>query len=336
MASFILKNRFSDNNVIVESEFIDQYMAKANGEYVKVYLLLLRHLGQPGCSISISGMADALENTEKDILRALKYWEREGLLSLEYDECGTVCGLEVGKLNSRPIPEPAKKNAPPSAASGANIKTFESRKELRQILFVAEQYLGKTLTKTEVDTISFFFTDLGFSVDLTEYLIEYCVENGHKSIHYIKSVALAWADKNITTVAQAKQAANVYSKEYYAVMNAFGIKGRGFTPAELDYLKCWFGKYGFSLDIIVEACNRTILNTHQPNFKYAEKILSEWLAEGVKHKKDIAVLDQKHEQSRQQKQAAKPAPSAAKSKFHNFDERHYDNMEELERKLLSN
>jgi len=331
MGSFILKNRFSDNNVIVESEFIDQYMAKANGEYVKVYLLLLRHLNQPGCSISISGMADALENTEKDILRALNYWEREGLLLLEYDECNTVCGLEVGKLN-RSIPEVPKKAAP--IPSGTNIKTFESRKELRQIIFVAEQYLGKTLTKTEVDTISFFFTDLGFSLDLTEYLIEYCVENGHKSIHYIKSVALAWAEEGIASVEQAKQAASVYNKDYYAVMNAFGIKGRVLASTEQNFIKAWLQEYGFSIDIIIEACNRTIMNVHQPNFKYADKILKDWLTGNVKHKEDIAAIDQKHEQDKQAKQTARQTQSNAKNRFHNFDERTYD-MDEVERKLMN-
>ena len=39
------KNRFSAGITVVANEFIDQYMADANGEYVKVYLYLLRHEG---------------------------------------------------------------------------------------------------------------------------------------------------------------------------------------------------------------------------------------------------------------------------------------------------
>ena len=39
-----------------------------------------------------------------------------------------------------------------------------------------------------------FYDHLGMSADLIEYLIESCVENGHKSIHYIQKVALSWAD----------------------------------------------------------------------------------------------------------------------------------------------
>lgn len=328
MGSFVLKNCFNRSNILVESEFIDQYMAKANGEYVKVYLLLLRHLNQPGCSLSISSMADTLENTEKDILRALNYWEREGLLTLEYDEEGIVSGLEMGKL-SKPMPKSTTKTS--ADTSKTNIKTFEKRKELRQLIFVAEKYLGKTLTKTDVDMISFFYTDLDFSIDLTEYLIEYCVENGHTSFHYMKSVALAWAEEGITSVEQAKQASSMHSKNSYAVMNALGLKGRAITSSEQEFITRWFDEYGFTLDLVLEACNRTILKAHQPSFKYTESILKSWLIEGVKNKEDILVLDRKHEKE----QAAKyNASSKNNNKFHNFEERSYD-MDELERKLMN-
>ena len=39
MKTLTLTSRFQDNTTSVENEFIDHYMAKANGEYVKVYLL---------------------------------------------------------------------------------------------------------------------------------------------------------------------------------------------------------------------------------------------------------------------------------------------------------
>ena len=55
-------------------------MAKANGEYVKVYLMLLRYLNADDCEISISKIADILECTEKDVLRAFNYWHEAGLL----------------------------------------------------------------------------------------------------------------------------------------------------------------------------------------------------------------------------------------------------------------
>ena len=65
----------------IDNAFIDSYMAEANGEYVKVYLLLLRRMG--GTSpFSVSEFAEILENTEGDIIRALKYWAKRGLLTI--------------------------------------------------------------------------------------------------------------------------------------------------------------------------------------------------------------------------------------------------------------
>lgn len=77
MMNFGLKSRFEATVTIITNEFIDKYMAAANGEYVKVYLYLLRHDGEPA---AISEIADALNHTESDVRRALSYWERVGVL----------------------------------------------------------------------------------------------------------------------------------------------------------------------------------------------------------------------------------------------------------------
>lgn len=77
MMNFGLKSRFEATVTIITNEFIDKYMAAANGEYVKVYLYLLRHDGEPA---AVSEIADALNHTESDVRRALSYWERVGVL----------------------------------------------------------------------------------------------------------------------------------------------------------------------------------------------------------------------------------------------------------------
>ena len=47
MTKLTLTNHAQSNTTVLENEFIDCHMAQANGEYVKVYLLLLRHLNRP-------------------------------------------------------------------------------------------------------------------------------------------------------------------------------------------------------------------------------------------------------------------------------------------------
>ena len=78
----------------VDHAFIDSYMAKANGEYVKVYLLLLRRM-ESSSPFSVSEFAEILDNTEGDIIRALKYWAKKGLLTIEYGPDGEMRGLQM-------------------------------------------------------------------------------------------------------------------------------------------------------------------------------------------------------------------------------------------------
>ena len=104
------------------------------------------------------------------------------------------------------------------------------------------------------------------SADLIEYLIEYCVENGHTSMHYIQKVALSWCERHIKTVSEAKASSMAYNKNCYSILGAFGIKGRAPAPSEMEYIKRWTSEYGFSLDLILNACARTMNAIHQPSF----------------------------------------------------------------------
>ena len=74
------KNNINAAVTAVSNTFIDEYMGTASGEYVKVYLYLLRHEGE---NIEIPDIADALNHTEADVRRALAYWERTGVLAPE-------------------------------------------------------------------------------------------------------------------------------------------------------------------------------------------------------------------------------------------------------------
>lgn len=344
MKRLTLTNYAQGNTTVLENEFIDHHMVKANGEYVKVYLLLLRHMNEPSGMLSISEIADKLECTEKDVVRALNYWKKQGLLDYcEESEAPPSCESASAPGSEQASGATAAGNLPVStaqeeSASVPNIQQYRSRKErkeFKELLFVAEQYLGKTLSSMDIDTITYFFDTLRMSAELIEYLIEYCVENGHKSMHYIQKVALSWNDQKITTVEAAKSSTILYNKNCYSILNAYGIKGRAPATSEIAYIRKWNEEYGFTLDIILEACNRTMNTIHQPNFEYTDTILKNWLGKDVHYLKDIEALDAEYlrEKERRKKQAAKPAVNTKNNKFNNFDGRSYD-MDDLERKLV--
>lgn len=340
MKKLTLKNCRQENALLLDYEFIDHYMPEANGEYVKVYLLLLRCQASPDRELTISGIADILDDTEKDVIRALKYWKKQGLLDYEITE---EAASSAPRADTQ-APEAADAQGQ-AAPSPENVTRFRNRKELKELLFVAEQYLGKTLSATDMKTITYFYDELGMSTDLIEYLIEYCVENGHKSMHYIQKVALSWADRKIRTPEEAKQSAAFYSKSCYGVLKAFGITGRSPAASELAYIQRWSGEYGFSDELILEACNRTMNSIHQPSFDYAESILKSWLEGGAKNKKDVEALDlayQKEKLERKEKRqgcsasSSAETPKPARNRFNNFEGRTYEDMEDLTRRLIQN
>ena len=345
MKALVLKNKYQSNVTLITNEFIDRHMPKANGEFVKVFLFLLRHLNDPCASITIPTIADCLDNTEKDILRALRYWETEGLICVERDEDGRITSIEMEKAPCATSLNPTRAPAEilPDIVSSLPVQTvpdtipltsFKAQKELKSLLYIAEQYLGKTLSATEMDVITYLYNDLKMSYDLIEYLLESCVDNGHKSIHYIQKVALSWFKDGITTVTQAKHRTMTYNKNCYTVLNSFGIKNRGPATSEITFIKKWTEDFSFSIEIIQEACRRTIEKTHQPSFEYADTILENWHHHNVRQLSDIEAVDIAFRKEQEGKRIKDGKPREATKNFNNFDAHPYD-WDTLEQQLLN-
>lgn len=357
MANITLHSDSSNSVTSVSNVFIDEYMSDANGEFVKIYLYLLRLMGKPDTAFSISSLADKFEHTEKDIRRALCYWERMHLLSLEYDGEENLTGIRLLDSRSRQEPSVSVPNAgqteEPSAPenhqtedvrsvsepvkkiySVDDIRQFRQNEAIAELFFIAERYLGRTLSEPDVNTILYFYDVLGFSADLIEYLVEYCVSRGHTSIRYIEKVALAWADSDISTVEEAKQAAAMRGQSYFTVMKSLGISGRNLVPSETALIEKWKTEYGFSDEMIAEACQKTIQAIHQPSFEYTDSILSTWRKNQVKSPADAAKLDAAYQQRKKDAALKPPARAASKNKFNNFNQRTYD-YDQLEEMLLT-
>lgn len=344
MADITLHRDNGFQKTVVPNYFIDAYMVHANGEYVKVYLYLLRCMNDPTMSFSISDVADKFDHTEKDILRALKYWEKMHLLRLEFDENKELTGICFLDVASGPSPQtPAvsmqtKKSAaadipPRENYSASELRRLRDDADTRELLFVAEHYLEHPLNATEMNAILYWKDSLHFSSDLIDYLIESCVAKGHKSVHYMEKIALAWAKAGISSVSAAKEESSRHSELHIAVKKAFGIQGRDLVPYEKEYINTWQKNYGFDTVIISAACERTIRTIHQASFEYADSILKSWKKHKVTSLQDVQALDALH----QEKAAVTPRRTdtpAKKNRFNDFTQRSYDTSQ-LEKELLN-
>lgn len=99
MTAINISSDIATSFTTVSDIFIDQYMPKANGEFVKVYLYLLRATGSGAGIATISDIADHFSNTEADIIRALNYWASEGILQLHSGADGQIMGINLCSLS---------------------------------------------------------------------------------------------------------------------------------------------------------------------------------------------------------------------------------------------
>lgn len=98
MTAINISSDIATSFTTVSDIFIDQYMPKANGEFVKVYLYLLRATGSGAGIATISEIADHFSNTEADIIRALNYWASEGILQVQTGADGQITGINLYSL----------------------------------------------------------------------------------------------------------------------------------------------------------------------------------------------------------------------------------------------
>lgn len=394
MTAINISSDIATSFTTVSDIFIDQYMPKANGEFVKVYLYLLRATGSGAGIATISEIADHFSNTEADIIRALNYWASEGILQLQSGADGQIMGINLCSLSvsgmqaaqsniqsavadnaaqnnlqnsvvnnaaqnistanirmQDSVVEKLKSQTTDKAASSQKeytldeIKEFRKNPDISELFFIIETYLKHTLSSTDTNMVLYWLDELHFSTDLVEYLVEYCITKGHSSLRYMNKVALGWADAGIKTVDQAKDDAAAHSQIYYSVMKALGITGRNLVDSEVSLINKWVGEYGFDIELVKAACNKTISAIQKPSFEYTDSILANWRKKDVHTLKDVEVLDANFAKankasatgSSQSTNATngssklKSNNSSSKNKFNNFNQRNndYDKLEKL-------
>lgn len=218
----------------VPNAFIDEYLAEASGEYVRVYLYLLRHLRE---NLKIHSIADALNLTDYDIKRAIFYWEKRGIFKegtakaveeeirseeaarlseevLHRKQANNFTKLSFfAEKNQKHLPL-TDKNLPLAEQNVSytqrNLLPIEEKKqeineeEFEGILYVAQYLLPGGVSRSHIQKFEYMVEYLGMSSELIEFLLDYCASIDKTSPRYIESVALDWHEKRIQTVKQAK------------------------------------------------------------------------------------------------------------------------------------
>lgn len=310
----------------VSNVFIEKYMPNARGEFIKVYLLMLKYNTSGEMGVSSSILASSLNLLESDILNAFNYWNDEGVIKLiPIDKMGNF-NIEFVDLSQ----DSKTKN------KEINLLEALTNNSTKDMLSDIERLLGRPLSPKEMTTYLSWEDDFNFTSELILLLLEYCISRGKSDYRYIEKVAIAWHNMKITTIEEAQNYIKKTEDKWIKIrhiLNYLGIKNSELMKPQEELFEKWIVDYNFSIPIIEKACNICFQRLNRADFKYIDGILSSWNKNNLRTLTDIENKEASFKNSNTKKNFTSPKQEVNPMKFNNFEAREYD-YDSLEKKLL--
>jgi DnaD/phage-associated family protein len=320
MSTFMFNNKYSKNTPI-SNIFIDRYMPKARGEYLKVYLLGLKYCLSGELGASSHMIANTLGLLESDVINAWNYWNEQGVIKMtSIDSKGNN---QIDFIDLNPLDNDNTENI--------NLLEELSNTSLKDMLHDIEKLVSRPLSPKEMTMYLSWHKDFNFSPELILLLIQYCVSKGKIDSRYIEKIAISWHDSNIKNVNDAQSHIKQHEDKWLKIrkiLNYLGIHNTDIMKPQEKLLSKWLDIYKYPLEVIYRACDICFERINKADFKYIDAILNSWYKDGLKSLEEIEKKGTKKSNYKYNSNKNKN-----KSNFTNYEQRDY-NFNELEKKLL--
>lgn len=336
---------FSYTNI--SNVFIDEYMANANPVFVSIYIYGLRMCIQ-GINVTTKEIAEKFRILESDVINAWRYWNDNNIVkmtnsdkevNIEFIEPKSKLDIikESKQIKSKNKIEIGQR--PKYTADEIAIYNTKNS-DVKQIFSMAERILAITLNHNDMSILLGLYDWLRMPMDLIAVLFTYCASLDKRNIRYVEKVAIEWTEKGIDSVDKADEHIKFFNVDYKEIMGCFGIRNRLPIDNEQEYMNRWLSVYKMPIEIIKEACSKTILQTGQVSFKYADRVISKWFEKGVKTIDDVKKEEEEFKNEKKKSSEVikynNSKPYIKPNRFINYEQREwdFDELRKLERKLL--
>ena len=299
MPSFSYKNGY----VQVPVSFIQDTLPGANATFVKIYIYMLM-LASENINMQYSEIATRLGILESDLMQAVSYWESQGKITKSGD---TITFVQEASHTSAPIAPPASEIDVPQKKTENLADVIANDRSISDMFMLSQEILGKAITEKDMETLYWFYTDLGMSPEVILLLLEYCVSKGKSRMNYIEKVAISWSEmglNNSENVALYLQSEEQKTGFLYSIRKIMGISDRNLGQLEEKYLFKWHDEFGMAEEMIALAYEYCIINTAKLSFPYMDKIICRW------HENGINTIEAAENDNRKFKNTGKPMDSA--------------------------
>lgn len=335
--SFFLETTDMDlGDTPIENIFINDYMPMANGTYVKVYLLGYKYAHDRDEKIEVTNatIAKHLDIPLEDVLRAWEFWEDKGIIERIKLEEGNKFNYKVRFLNLKQLyiknnigvlnKEHANKEVDTHKYNTYDLVDANKVPAINNMFNTIDYTIRRQTVPSEKQRILNWIYDYNMNPDVIEEAFAYGVERkGIRTISYIEGIIRNWYDKGLTNMEAILEDIKQYDEKYYRyqkIMKALGLGKRPIKKDEAELIDKWFGEYKFTMELVLEACERDKNPT--PSIHYVNGILKSWNEKGIKTIEDIELLDKpKEKKDTKVTKTNIRRPSNTVTRFHNFEQR---------------
>ena len=313
----------------IENIFLNDYMPMANGTYVKVYLLGYKYANDKDSNIEVDNksIAKHLQIPLEDVLGAWDFWQEKGII-VKYDKEDKI-NYKVKFINLKQLL--IKNN------SGVFSKEEEKKKiqvdhkdfiEANRMPIINEMFnsidyiLRRQTVPMEKKRVLSWISNYNMNPDVIEKAFFYAVERkGIRKINYVEGIIRQWYDDGLTSIEAVNDKFKTQDERFYRynkVMGSLGLAHKGINDGDLKIIDKWFDAYEYSMELILEGCERSS-NTSNVTVKYIDGVISSWYRKGIKTVEDIDTMDTKEKKT--YKTPNRKNPSPVKTRFHNFEQK---------------
>ncbi len=287
--------------------------------------------------------------TNEQVENALEYWQAKGLCEITYSQNDNIHHIillvnsqnkDISGVEEVQVEEEEQKASvkvlKKSDYKPEEIKYFmESSTEIKMMFEKAQSSLSKILTHTEMNTLLDMHDRLKLPYELINSLLDYCVLNNKRNLRYISGMAQNLADLGVVTIEKFNQYTDKNKDIYKEVLKAMNATNPMASPAQMKIIDKWTNELNFSLDVILEACDITCINTSNPTLNYVDGILNNWKKAGIMTVLDVQEYESKHLAAKSKNQSAKVNLSQIPTKVSNFNnfEGHKHDFDDIAKKL---
>ena len=305
---------FSSTNL--PDVFFTEYLSQASGDFIKIYLYIV-FLSKYGKDVKINDLSKKLNIDFKIIQEGIKYWEDLGVITRKNTGyiINNIQEIELHKLYK-----------PKVALSVEDMKTIADNKQrAKAIENINNMFFQGIMSPSWYSDIDMWFKKYSFDEEVMIALFQYCYTRSALHRNYIQTVADSWHKSNVKTYTDLD---NLFAKQdklnvlYKTITKKLGFT-RQLTEYEKAYIEKWSVEYGYSMEIIEIALKKTTAKTN-PNFKYIDKLISDWHDRKLKTAEEISkFLDGMKQKNKDIKKLEKT------SGYSNYNQRKYDNLNSL-------